>query len=46
MIIVVKDTFKLVCNLSEKELCCSDKICKTSIRSWTNIKESTQSNSV
>ena len=37
---------KLVCNLSEKELCCSNKIFKTSIRSWINIKESAQSNSV
>ena len=27
-----------------KRLCCSHKIFKTSIRSWTNIKESAQSN--
>ena len=37
---------KLVCNLYDKKLCCSHKILKTTIRSWSNIKESAQSNSV
>ena len=31
---------KLVCNLYDKKNCCSHKIIKTSIKSWTNIKES------
>ena len=31
---------KLVCNLyDKKKICCSHKIIKTSIKSWTNIKE-------
>ena len=36
---------KLVCNLYDKKLCCSHEIFE-SIRSWTNIKESAQSNPV
>ena len=31
---------KLVCNLYDKKLCCSYKIIKTSIKPWTNTKES------
>ena len=31
---------KLVCSLHDKKLCCVHKSFKTSIRSWTNIKES------
>ena len=30
---------KLVCNLSDKKICCSHKIIKTSLKSWANIKE-------
>ena len=32
---------QLVCNIYDKKLCCSHKVFKTDIRSWTNIKEST-----
>ena len=38
---------KLVCNLYDKKrLCCSYKIIKTRIKSWNNIKESSQSNTI
>ena len=31
---------KLLCNLYDKKICCSYKIIEASIKSWTNIKES------
>ena len=31
---------KLVCNVCDKKLCCSYKVIKTSIKSRSNIKES------
>ena len=34
----------LACNLYDKKLCCSHKSFKTSIKSWTNIKERAQNN--
>ena len=37
---------KLVCNLYDKNNCCSYKIIKTNIKPWTNIKESSLSNSI
>ena len=37
---------KLVCNLYDKKLCCSYMIIKSSIKSWTNIKESSKSNPI
>ena len=38
---------KLVCNLyDKKKLCCSYKIIKRSIKSWSNIKESSWSNTI
>ena len=37
---------KLVRNLYDKKLCCSYKIIKTSIKSWANFKESSQSNPI
>ena len=37
----IKKCNKLVCNINDKENCCSRKRSKTSIESWVNIKEST-----
>ena len=37
---------KLICNIRDKENCCSHKSFKTSIKSWINTKKGTQSNSI
>ena len=38
--IEINQSSKLVCNLYDKNNCCSYEIIKTSIRSWNIIKES------
>ena len=42
----IKKCTKLACNINGKKNCRSHKGSETSIKSWTNIKESTLSNSV